>query len=312
MAVSSRPEATGLHVAVTGASGLIGSALIRRLAERGHRITRLVRRSAGTGEISWDPEGGRLDPRGLEGIQGIVHLAGEPVAARWTKARKTRIRDSRVRGTRLLAEGLAQLGRPPEVLVSASAIGIYGNRGDEVLTDTSSPGNGSEGFLVSVARDWEAAADPARAAGIRVVHPRFGIVLSPAGGALKKMLPAFRFGVAGPLGSGSQWMSWIAIDDAIGAILHILTTDLRGPVNVSAPEPLTNRDFTRVLARVLARPARIPVPAVVLRLVLGEMADEALLSSARVLPARLLESRYRFEYPGLEGALRHVLGRKPE
>lgn len=312
MAGSSRSEATGLHIAVTGASGLIGSALTQRLAERGHRITRLVRRSAGNGEVSWDPEGGRLEPRDLEGIQAIVHLAGEPVGARWTRVRKAHIRNSRVGGTRLLADRLAQLERPPRVLVSASAVGIYGDRGDEVLTEASPLGDAGDGFLVSVAREWEAAAEPARAAGIRVVYPRFGVVLSPAGGALSRMLPPFRFGLGGRIGSGSQWISWISIDDAIGAILHFLATDIRGPVNVTAPEPLTNRNFTRILARVLARPALIPVPATALRFAFGEMANETLLSSVRVLPSRLLQSGYRFQYPELEGALSHVLGREPK
>jgi uncharacterized protein (TIGR01777 family) len=214
-----------------------------------------------------------------------------------------------VNGTRLLSETLAGLRQPPAVLVSASAVGIYGNRRDEPLTEASSPGDPSD-FLVSVAREWEAATAPARAAGIRVVHARFGIVLSPKGGALKKMLPPFRLGLGGRIADGSQWMSWISLDDAVGAVLHLLSTDtLRGAVNTTAPEPVTNRDFTRALGRVLGRPTPFPVPAAVLRLVLGEMADSTLLTSARVLPSRLLESGYRFRYPDLESALRHVLGK---
>jgi uncharacterized protein (TIGR01777 family) len=296
-------------IAVSGASGLIGTSLVEELTRRGHRIRPMVRRPAGPGEISWDPAGGRLNPADLEGVDQVVHLAGEPVGARWTSGRKARIRDSRVNGTRLLSETLARLGQPPVVLVAASAVGIYGNRGSEPLSEESSPGDPSN-FLVSVAREWEAAAEPARAARIRVVHARFGVVLSPKGGALKKMLPPFRLGLGGRIGSGSQWMSWISLADAVGAILHALSTPmLRGAVNATAPDPVTNRDFTRILARVLGRPAPFPIPAAALRLVLGEMADSTLLISARVLPSRLLQSEYRFRHPDLESALRHVLGR---
>jgi uncharacterized protein len=301
-----------LHVAVTGASGLIGSALVERLTAEGHRVSRLVRREpAGPEEIAWDPAGGRIHAGELEGVDGVVHLAGENVGARWTRARKARIRDSRVRGTRLVSETLARLKQPPAVLVSASATGIYGSRGDEQLTEASATGNPHD-FLVSVAREWEAAAQPAGSAGIRVVHPRFGLVLSPKGGALKKMLPVFRLGLGGKLGDGSQWMSWVSIDDVVGAILHALATaTLRGPVNVTAPEPVTNRDFTRILGRVLRRPAPFAVPAAALRLALGEMAVGTVLASARALPSRLLESGYRFQHPDLDSALRHVLGREP-
>jgi uncharacterized protein (TIGR01777 family) len=240
----------------------------------------------------------------------VVHLAGENVGVRWTSRRKARIRDSRVKGTRLVSETLARLRQPPAVLLSASAVGIYGNRGSEPLTEASSPGNPGD-FLVSVAQEWEAATEPARAAGIRVVHARFGIVLSPKGGALRKMLLPFRLGLGGRIGNGSQWMSWISIDDAADAILHALSTDtLRGAVNATAPEPVTNRDFTVALARVLGRPAPIAVPAAALRLILGEMADSTLLTSVRVLPSRLLDSGYRFRHPDLQSALRHVLGRE--
>jgi uncharacterized protein len=269
----------------------------------------MVRRTPGPGEISWDPAGGRLDPADLEGVDAVVHLAGENVGARWTAARKARIRNSRVAGTRLLSETITRLGRRPRVLVVASAVGIYGNRADEVLTEISPPGDPAD-FLVSVTEEWERAADPARDAGVRVVHTRFGLVLSPDGGALKKMLLPFRLGLGARLGSGSQWMSWISIDDAVGAILHTLEM-LSGPINVTSPDPVTNRDFTRILARVLARPALFTVPAVALRVMLGEMADAALLTSIRALPSRLLESGYRFNYPHLESALRHVLGRRP-
>jgi uncharacterized protein (TIGR01777 family) len=304
------PYSLRIHVAVSGAGGLIGSALLPHLTSRGHRVSRLVRRSAGPGEISWDPARGRLDEADLEGVDAVVHLAGENVGARWTSARKSRIRNSRVAGTRLLSETLARLRRRPGVLVSASAIGIYGDRGDEILTEASVPGNRDRDFLVFVTQEWEAAADPARAAGIRVVHPRFGVVLSPAGGALKKLLLPFRAGLGGRLGSGRQWMSWISIDDTIGAISQAISNPaLYGPVNVTAPEPATNREFTRTLGRVLARPTLFPVPAAALRLALGEMAGSTILASTRVLPARLGETGYRFTQPTLEGALRHVLGR---
>jgi len=297
----------GLHVAVSGASGLIGSALTRRLAADGHRVSRLVRRPAGPGEISWEPATGRLDPNDLEGLDAVVHLAGENVGMRWTRARKARIRDSRVQSTRLLSEALARTRRHPQVLVSASAVGIYGDRGDEILTESSAPGPG-EDFLAALGQEWENAAAPARTAGIRVVHPRLGMALSPAGGALGKMLLPFRLGLGGRLGEGSQWMSWISIDDVAGALLHlVLNGALSGPVNVTAPEPVRNRDFTRTLGRVLSRPTPLPVPSAALRLVLGEMADSTLLASTRVLPERLLESGYRFAHPDLETALRHVL-----
>jgi uncharacterized protein (TIGR01777 family) len=297
-----------LHVAVSGSTGLIGGGLVSLLTRTGHRVTRLVRGRAGTGEIAWSPTNRQLDPADLEGVDAVVHLAGENVGARWTSARKARIRDSRVQGTRLVSESIARLRRPPRVLVSASAIGIYGNRGDEILTEASEPGDASD-FLVSVAREWEAAAEPARSAGVRVVHSRFGIVLSPKGGALKKMLPPFRLGLAGRLGPGSQWMSWISIDDAVAAIYHLLLTDsLNGPVNVTAPEPRTNADFTRALGRVLGRPTPFPVPAAALRIALGEMADGTILASTRALPTRLLESGFQFQQPDLDRALRHVLG----
>jgi uncharacterized protein (TIGR01777 family) len=294
-------------VAVTGASGLIGSALVTRLIRDQHRVSRLVRRPAGPGEISWDPVTGRLDPNALDGVDAVVHLAGENIGVRWTRTRKARIRTSRVQGTRFLSEALARTRRPPRVLVSASAFGIYGDRGDETLTERSTLG-GADDFLAAVGLEWENAAAAARAAGIRVVHPRFGLVLSPAGGALRKMLLPFRLGLGGRLGDGTQWMSWISIDDAVNALLHILSTlNLSGPVNLTAPEPVRNRDFTRTLGRVLSRPAPFPVPKTALRLVLGEMADSTLLGSARVLPERLLTSGYRFEHPDLETALRHVL-----
>jgi hypothetical protein len=293
---------------MTGARGLIGSALSRRLSASGYRVTRLVRGPASPGEISWDPARGRVNPRDLEGADAVVHLAGENVGARWTPERKALIRGSRLQGTRLLSTALASTARPPAVLISASAIGIYGDRGDEVLTENSPPADAASDFLTALGLEWEAAAEPARAAGMRVVHPRFGLVMSAAGGALKKMLLPFRLGLGGRLGNGLQWMSWISIDDAVGALCHLLATDsFSGPVNLTAPEPVRNADFTRILGKVLGRPTPFPIPAAVLRLVLGEMAETTLLASARVLPRRLLASGYRFEHPDLESGLRHVL-----
>jgi uncharacterized protein len=299
-----------LHVAVTGASGLIGSAVRRRLEAAGHRVSRLVRRTAGPGEISWDPAARSLNPAALEGTDAVVHLSGENVGARWTTERKARIRSSRVASTRLLSETLASLQRPPEVLVSASAVGIYGNRGDEVLTEESPPGNPTQDFLVSVTQEWERAAEPARVEGIRVVHPRFGVVLSAAGGALRKMLLPFRLGLGGRFGSGKQWMSWISIDDAAEAVHRALLDEaLQGPINVTAPGPVTNRDFTRTLARVLSRPAPFAVPEAALRFALGEMAESTILSSTLAVPVTLLQVDFRFSHPDLESALRHVLHR---
>jgi len=299
-----------LKVIVSGSTGLIGRSLIPFLTSGGHGVVRLVRRAPREGEIQWDPSVGRLDPARFEGADAVVHLAGENLAARWSTARKQAIRDSRVLGTRLLAEALTRLERPPRVLVSASAVGIYGNRGDEVLTESSAPPASGSDFLVDVAQEWEAATEPARIAGVRVVRLRSGLVLSPGGGVLGRMLPAFRMGVGGPLGSGRQWMSWISIDDCIGAIHHALMTEgLSGPVNATAPNPVTNQEFAATLGRLLGRPAMLPVPATALRLVFGEMADGALLAGARVLPERLLQSGYQFRHTQLEEALRFVLGR---
>jgi hypothetical protein len=295
-------------IAIAGASGLIGAALVERLIADGHHILRLVRRpSADQSEIQWDPEAGTIDAGALEGIDAVVNLAGESIAeGRWNDAKRQRIRRSRVVGTRLLAETLAGLNRPPRVFVACSAVGIYGDRGDEVLTEDSDTG---EGFLADVGREWEAAADPARAAGIRVVHPRVSLVLTLKGGALKKMLPPFRLGVAGPLGSGRQWMTWITLDDAVAALIRLIEDDtFAGPVNLAAPEPVTNRAFTKALGRVLHRPTIFPAPAFALRLLLGDMADEALLASVRAEPRRLTETSFEFRHATLESALRTMLG----
>lgn len=299
-----------MRVAITGSGGLIGSALAARLRADGHDVTRLVRdrRQAGApGSVYWDPARGRIDAAGLEGHDVVIHLAGESLVGLWTERKKARIRDSRVRGTALVAEALAGLARPPGVLLSASAIGYYGARPPEEAVDEATPPG--SGFLAETARAWEAAAEPARAAGIRVVHPRFGLVLSPRGGALAAMLPVFRLGLGGSLGGGTQVWSWIALDDVVEAALHVLRTDaLAGPVNFTAPEPVSNAEFTRVLGLVLRRPAPFSVPTFAARLAAGEMAQEMLLTGARVLPRRLLESGYRFRFPTLEPALRHLLG----
>lgn len=298
-----------MKIAVTGSSGLVGSSLVPFLKAGGHEVRRLVRRAPhAPDERRWDPAGGALDPAALEGLDAVVHLAGESIASgRWTAARKRRILESRAAGTRALAEALARQARRPRALVCASAIGYYGDRGDERLDESSARGSL---FLSEVCEAWERAADPARAAGIRVVHLRLGVVLSPAGGALAKMLPPFRLGLGGRLGSGRQVMSWIAIDDVVGAFWRALERDdLSGPVNAVAPAPVDNATFTRVLGRVLGRPTVFPVPAFAARLALGQMADELLLASARVEPRALLASGFAFEHPDLEGALRHVLGR---
>jgi uncharacterized protein (TIGR01777 family) len=304
-----------LRVAVSGASGFLGRTLLPFLTTGGHEVVRLVRGRHAPGhapeEVHWDLKTGRIESGKLEGLDAVVHLAGENIGARWTEGRKRRIRESRSIGTRFLCEALARLRRKPKVLVTASAVGIYGNRGDELLTEDGATAADPSDFLVQVGREWEAATEPARAAGIRVVMTRFGPMLSPVGGLLAKMLPAFRAGLGGPLGSGSQWMSWISIDDAVGAVHHaIMTEALYGPVNTTAPQPVTNREFTAALARVLGRPALLPVPAPAVRLALGEMGRVAVLGSARALPERLIEAGYRFRHPALDGALRFVLGRE--
>jgi len=306
-----------MKVAITGATGFIGSALSERLRSAGHAVVRLVRpashvqapQAAGVATAEWDPGRSTLDRDRLAGVEAVVHLAGESIAGgRWTQARKAAIRESRVRGTGSLASALAQLDPRPSVFVCASAIGYYGDRGAELLDEKAAPGRG---FLSEVVQAWEAAADPARAAGIRVAHVRFGLVLDPAGGALAKMLPPFRLGIGGRLGSGRQFMSWVSRADVVGAILHAIATPaLQGPVNVVAPGPVTNAEFTHALGRALGRPARIPVPATAIRLLFGEMGEELLLSSARVLPARLRETGYRFQDQELERTLRELLARR--
>jgi len=297
-------------VAVSGAGGLIGSALVTSLRADGHRAIPLVRRAPRPGEdaLGWDPSSGALTPAGTAVADAVVHLAGDRIVGlRWTAEKKRRIRESRVTATRLLVQTLTRLPKPPAVLVGASGIGYYGSRGDEVLTEDSRVGTG---FLADLARDWEAATAPAMAMGIRVVNLRIGVVLSAKGGALAAMLTPFRLGMGGVIGDGTQWMSWIALDDIIGAIRHVLERDaLRGLVNAVAPAPATNAEFTRTLGRVLGRPTLVPLPAFAAHLALGEMADELLLTSQRVLPARLEASSYTFRHPTLEGALRAAIGR---
>jgi uncharacterized protein (TIGR01777 family) len=297
-----------VNILVSGSSGLIGAALVPFLSAGGNTVVRLVRsRAEQTGPaVAWDPVAGTLDRAALEGFDAVVHLAGEDISSgTWTAAKKARIRDSRVEGTRLLARAIASLERAPGVLACASAVGYYGDRGNQLLTEESEPGTG---FLASVCRDWEAAATPAAEAGIRVAHLRFGVVLSAAGGALARMLGPFRMGMGGPLGSGRQYVSWIAIDDAVGAVGHVLSTPpLRGAVNVAAPTPVTQAEFARALGRALGRPTVLAMPAFAVRLMFGEMADELLLPSQRLAPARLLASGYRFRFPELDGALRHLL-----
>lgn len=308
LARHARFEALGRRrILVTGASGLVGRALVGFLQGGGHEVVRLVRRAPGPGEIFWDPAAGRLDPADLEGFDAVVHLAGEGIGeGRWTPERKARIRESRVSGTRLLAEALARVARKPEVLVSASAIGFYGDRGDEPLDEASPAGSG---FLAEVCQAWEAAAQPAAEAGVRVVWLRTGIVLTPRGGALARMLPPFQAGLGGPVGSGRQVMSWIALDDLVGAIHHaVFTSTLRGPVNATAPAPVTSAEFGQALGAVLGRPAVLPLPALAVRTLFGEMGEALLLGGARVLPRSLLASGFEFLCPTLPEALSHELG----
>jgi uncharacterized protein (TIGR01777 family) len=295
-----------MRIAVTGSTGLVGSALVKSLVDNGHQIVRFVRGEAGEDSVSWDPASQSIDAQSLEGIDGVVHLAGENIASgRWTAAKKQRIRDSRIDGTRLLCETVAGLARPPRVLLSASATGFYGNRADELLDEESTAG---EGFLAETARDWEAATQAATEGSSRVVLLRFGVILARQGGALAKMLTPFQLGAGGRVGSGRQYWSWISLDDAVGAVRHALQADqLSGPVNVVSPEPVTNLQFTKTLGRVLSRPTIFPIPAFAARIALGEMADEALLCSARVEPVRLRESGYQFHHPTLEEALRDLL-----
>jgi len=293
-------------VLITGASGFVGKALTRALRARGYDVVKLVRhRPSEPDEIQWSPGEFVAFPAEKQ-LDYVVHLAGESVFSLWTPEKKRAIRDSRVIGTRTIAEFVASRAQKPKVLISSSAIGIYGNRGDEELTETSAPGSG---FLAQVAKEWEAAAAPAREAGIRVVHPRIGVVLGKDGGGLKQMLLPFKLGLGGRLASGKQWFSWIALSDMLNLLIFVMETpSISGPLNATAPEPVTNAEFTRVLAYVLNRPAIIPVPGFVLRRLPGGMAEETMLSSERVLPKKALDAGFKFVYPELIDALQAELG----
>ena len=306
LAAHRRAALSPLRIAVTGSHGLIGSALVPFLSTGGHEVIRVVRSAPRVGEIGWDPADERIDAERFGGVDAIVHLAGENLAGgRWTPDRKARLVASRVAPTQLLSRALAAARPMPRVLVSASAIGVYGNRSDQPLSESSGPGHG---FLAGLARAWEESTAPAAEAGIRVIHSRFGVALSPSGGALAAMLPVFRLGLGGRLGNGWQWMSMQSVDDTLGALLHCIASDgLSGPVNVVSPTPLRNREFTIALARALHRPAPFAVPAQVLRLALGELAEETLLTSQRVFPDALQSSGYQFRYADVPAALGHVL-----
>lgn len=294
-----------LTVLVSGSSGLVGSALTNSLEANGHTVRRLVRRgTVGKNEFHWDIAKGKLDPKALEGADAVIHLAGESIAAgRWTSAQKERIRSSRIDGTRLVVNGIRSAKKGPSVLLTAAAVGFYGARGDEELDESSATG---DGFLAEVCRAWEEETHGLE--GVRTANMRFGVILNSSGGALKKMLLPFKLGLGGRLGSGKQWMSWIALSDVVGALQHALVTEsLNGPVNVVAPNAVRNSEFTKVLGKVLGRPTIFPAPAFAMRLALGEMADELLLTGQHVLPRKLQESGFEFGYPELEGALQHEL-----
>jgi len=297
-----------MKIVVSGASGLIGTQLVAKLSSSGHEVVRLVRRSPRSGEIQWNPKSGTLDAAALEGADAVIHLSGAGIGdKRWTDGYRKEILDSRTATTALLAKTMASLSRKPSVFLSGSAIGIYGARNDEQLTEVSTHGTG---FLAEVCEQWEAAAQPAVDAGIRTVYLRTGIVLSPKGGALKKLLPLFKLGVGGKFGNGKQWQSWISIDDEIGAIEHLLTANVSGAVNLTAPNPVTNAEFTKVLASVLKRPAIVPVPTFAPKILLGgELADGLLFTGQRVIPAALNASGYNFKHTTLESAFRSLLSK---
>jgi uncharacterized protein (TIGR01777 family) len=297
-----------MKIVVSGASGLIGTQLVAKLSQSGHEVIRLVRRSPKSGEIQWNPKSETLDAAALEGTDAVIHLSGAGIGdKRWSDGYRKEILVSRTDTTALLAKTIASLSRKPSVFLSGSAIGIYGARNDEQLTEVSTHGTG---FLAEVCEQWEAAAKPAVDAGVRTVYLRTGIVLSPKGGALKKLLPLFKLGVGGKFGNGKQWQSWISIDDEIGAIEYLLTANVSGAVNLTAPNPVTNAEFTKVLASVLKRPAIVPVPTFAPKLLLGgELADALLFTGQRVIPAALNASGYTFKHPTLESALRSLLSK---
>jgi uncharacterized protein (TIGR01777 family) len=296
-----------MKLLISGSHGLVGKALIKSLEPERHEIFRLVRHAPGSdSEIEWSPDRYSIALARLEGFDAVIHLAGESIASgRWDEEKKRKIRESRVKGTKLLSDALGNLARPPKILISASAVGYYGNRGDELLTEASSPG---DDFLASVCVDWENATAHAAEKGIRVVNPRFGMILDSEGGALEKMLTPFRMGLGGKIGNGKQWMSWITLDDVVSALKFALATETaRGPVNFVAPNVVRNAEFTKALGHAVSRPTFFPIPGFGARLVFGEMADALLLSSQRVEPARLKAWGYRFRHPELKPALVHLL-----
>jgi len=302
-------DSEGTKVLVAGASGLVGSALVPALIADGKQVTRLVRSSPREGELEWHPNHDEIDTATLDGFDAIINLAGENIAGgRWTDAQKRKIRDSRVNGTHLLSEAMAKLARKPRIFLCASATGFYGDRGDEILDEESESGGG---FLAGVCREWEQATEPAAKAGVRVVNLRFGPILAREGGMMAKLLTPFKMGVGGKVGSGKQYISWVAIDDVVGAIKLGLSDDsLRGPLNVVSPNPVTNEEFTKTLGDVLSRPTALSMPAFAARLAFGEMADEMLLVSQRVVPKKLKDAGYEFHLPELEGTFRKYLSQK--
>ena len=296
-----------MKIAIAGASGLVGTALMPALEAQGHEVTRLVRTAPRAGEIEWHPNKDEVSAASLEGFDVIINLAGENIAGgRWTDEQKRKIRDSRVNGTHLLSEAIAKMERKPRAFICASATGIYGDRDDEVLDEQSESGGG---FLAGVCREWEMACELAVKAGARVVNLRFGPILAREGGMLSKLLTPFKMGMGGKVGSGSQYISWVSLDDSVNAILLAINDEsIRGPLNVVSPNPVTNEEFTKTLGHVLNRPTALAMPAFAARLAFGEMADEMLLVSQRVMPKRLSAAGFQFQYPELEGALRHYLG----
>jgi uncharacterized protein (TIGR01777 family) len=294
-----------MKLLVSGSTGLVGSALVPALEAEGHKVKRLVRKEpTSESEIFWNPTT-KTDSSKLDGFDGVIHLAGESIIGRWNAEKKAKIRSSRIEGTKSLVDAAVSVSSPPKVFMCASAIGYYGDRGNELLREDSAPGIG---FLPEVCQEWESAAAAATSKGIRVVNTRFGIVLSDKGGAVKQMLTPFKLGLGGKVGSGHQYYSWIAIDDVVAAINYVLQNEtISGPVNFVSPNPVKNEEFTRILAKVLFRPAIFPMPAFAAKKVFGEMADALLLASAKVEPSKLLESHYPFRYPELEGALRNIL-----
>ena len=295
-----------MRIAISGATGLVGTALSKKLAEDGHKIIPMVRKSSSAEEIFWNASSGKIEAKMLDGVDAVVHLAGESIATgRWNVAKKQRIRESRSKGTELIADTLAQLDNKPKVFVCASAIGFYGDSRTEAMDETAGHG---DGFLSEVCQDWEAACKPAVSAGIRTVNARFGIILSPKGGALKEMLTPFKMGAGGVLGSGKQVLSWVSLDDTVGALVHAIENEsVSGPLNITAPNANTNAEFTKTLGHVLGRPTIFPMPAFAARLLFGEKADALLLTGCRVVPTKLEETGYKFQHEHLEPALRHLL-----